>query len=76
MPPFRISVTNENFQTTNDHDFASLAAAIDHAIRGALNIGTDEIVGGKSYFGAEVTVKQDGAEGARFVVSAGVSALR
>jgi len=54
MPTFRISVLNETFSARDEHELATATAARNEAIRGALAIGSDEVVKGKQFFGAEV----------------------
>ena len=75
MPTFRISVINAEFVVRNEHHCATIEAAREEAIRGALQIGTDEIIGGKGFFGAEVVVEDDGQIIDRFVVAIGSSPL-
>ena len=76
MPVYRISVINESFTASNEYELASVAAAQSYAVKGALNIGTDEIVAGKSFFGAEVKIETDGEPVVRFMVSVGASPLQ
>jgi hypothetical protein len=75
MPTFKISVTNESFAATDQHDVASLDTATAEAIRAALQIGTDEVVAGKQFFAAEVKVEAANEVVRRFVVSLGASRL-
>lgn len=76
MPTFRISVINQTFRSSNEHDLPTLDAARKHGIRAALAIGTDEVADGHPFFGAEVRV-EDGEEMlGRFVVSVGASPLQ
>ncbi len=76
MPPFRITVVNENVTASDEHDLATADAAQREAIRAALQIGTEEIINGKPFFGAEVKVENDSQVVERFVVSIGVSPLQ
>ena len=76
MPVFRISVINESFTASHEYELASVEAAESHAVKGALGIGTDEIIAGKSFFGAEIRIETDGELVGRFVVSAGASPLQ
>lgn len=75
MPTFTISIVNETFAESNDHDITSIDTAKASALRGALEIGVDEIVAGKQFFGAEVKVETANQSIARFVVSVGASPL-
>jgi hypothetical protein len=76
MPPFRISVINHNFASSDEYDLPSSEVAEREAIKSALQIGTDEVIKGKPFFGAEAKVEHDGQLVGRFVVSIGVSPLR
>ncbi len=76
MPPFRIIVINESTSAADDHDLSSAEQAQREAIKAALQIGTDEIMNGKPFFGAEAKVEHDGEVLKRFVVSIGVSPLQ
>ena len=76
MPTFSISVINAEFSVRNEHNLATFAASREEAIRGAPQIGTDEIIGGKGFFGAEVVVEADSQIVDRFVVAIGSSPLR
>lgn len=76
MPSFRITVTNENFHASNNIDLPSLEAARRNGIKSALEIGTDEILDGKAFFGAEIKVENGGKVLGRFIVSIGASALK
>lgn len=76
MPTFRITVTNQTFQASNDHDLPSLADATRQGIKAALEIGTDEVTNGKSFFGAEVHVEEGEKSLGRFVVSVGMSPIQ
>jgi hypothetical protein len=76
MPTFRITVTNQTFQASNDHDLPSLADTTRQGIKAALEIGTDEVTNGKSFFGAEVHVEEGEESLGRFVVSVGMSPIQ
>ena len=75
MPSFQISIVNETFTSSNNHDGLSLDDATAQAIKGALQIGSDEVVRGKQFFAAEVTVKSANEMVGRFIVSVGASPL-
>ena len=76
MPTFRITVINEKFSATDDHELASRDEAHRHGVKGALAIGADEIWNGKRFFGAEVKIEEGGEVVGRFVVSIGSSPLQ
>lgn len=75
MPTFKISVVNETFASSNDHEVPSLDSARAQALQAALRIGSDEIVAGKQFFAAEVKVEAANEVVCRFVVSVGASQL-
>ncbi len=75
MSVFRISVVNETFRASDEHELATASEARMEALKGALAIGSDEVTNGKQFFGAEVTVEKDGELVERFVVSVGASPI-
>lgn len=76
MPTFRISVVNQTFRASNDHELASFEHARKHGIGAALAIGAEEVTGGEPYFAAEVLVENGQKLLGRFVVSVGSSPLQ
>jgi hypothetical protein len=75
MPTFQISIVNESFASSNDHEVHSLDAASEQALSAALRIGSDEVIGGNKFFAAEVKVETANEVVRRFVVSIGTTAL-
>ena len=71
----QIHVVNSDFESCNDLDARDFKEAKRHALRAALDIGTDEVCKGSRIFGAEVRVEMDG-ESQRFLVSMGQSLLK
>jgi hypothetical protein len=76
MPTFRIRITNKDFECCGDANAHSPEAARSEALRAALQIGSDEICGGKSFFGAEVTIENEKEPAERLVIAIGASPLR
>lgn len=74
MPKFVITVVNDEFIAENDEEHAAAEDARDQALKGALELGVEQILSGKSFFGAEVIVS-DGNSRQRFLVSVGASPL-
>ena len=74
MPTFRIRLTNKDFAASEELEAPTPEAARTNALRGALQIGTDEICAGKMFFGAEVCIECDG-ETERLLVAIGASPL-
>jgi hypothetical protein len=75
MPTFQISVTNDDFRSINQHDCPDAEAARKMALRGALHIGVEQVVGGKEFFGAEISIEHDRKSVGRFMISIGSSSL-
>jgi hypothetical protein len=76
MPTFRVTVLNETFESCNQHEASTVSDAYQRAIKGALEIGIEEISKGKSFFGAEVKVESGDVLVGRYVVSVGASPLQ
>ena len=76
MPTYRIKVVNRDFTSNEDIDALTPEAARADALRGALNIGIDEICGGKMFFGAEITIQVDDGAPERLMVAIGSSPLQ
>jgi hypothetical protein len=76
MPTFRITVLNRDFSVSSDSELPGPDEALEQALKGALQIGTDEVRGGKHFFGAEVTVECDGETVERLMVAIGATPLK
>ena len=76
MPRYRISVINKDFASTNAVEFSNIEDARSQAMKGALEIGSDEVAGGKPFFGAEITIEQDDMVIDRIMVSIGQTPLK
>ena len=76
MPLYRIHIVNRDFRESNESEHPDDASALKGAIRGALAIGTDEVCGGKPFFGADVTVAIDGEIIERRMVAIGSTSLQ
>ena len=75
VPTFRITVTNSEFDTTIEQDLADLSAAKAEALKGVLDLGSEQVAAGTPFFAAEVTICGE-SDTARFVVALGVSELQ
>ena len=75
MPKYLVRVVNDEFRAENEEEHPDAAAAAEQAIRGALEVGVEQILLGKRFFGAEVTIA-DGNSRERFVVSMGASPIK
>ena len=76
MPAYHVSIVNKDFSASEDIEASTPAAARSEALRGALNIGTDEVCGGKMFFGAEISIRGDGGTTERLMVAIGASPLQ
>lgn len=76
VPAYRITIVNKDFSASEDVDASSTDAARTEALRGALNIGTDEICEGKMFFGAEISIQGNGGAPERLMVAIGTTPLR
>jgi len=74
MRSFEVTVVNEEFRSSYEQEWADEHSAKRQALKGALEIGSEQIVAGKPFFAAEVTVR-DGKTSERFIVSLGASRL-
>jgi hypothetical protein len=75
MATYRITITNSEFDTTIEQDLADLSAAKAEALKGVLDVASEQVVEGTAFFAAEVTVS-GGNERSRFIVALGVSELQ
>jgi hypothetical protein len=76
MQRFKISVVNESFATSEDHEAKSVETARSRALQAALQIGVDEVLRGKNFFAAEVKVEAADEVVTRLVVSVGASPIQ
>jgi hypothetical protein len=76
VPTFRINVVNQHFRSSSEQELANAEAANTAAIKGALQIGTDEVCLDRPFFGAEVSIEHEGQRVGRYIVSVGVSSLK
>ena len=77
MATYRIGVVNQHFSATDERESDDLAAVCRNAVKGAIAIAADEVSSGdEQFFAAEVTIENDGARVARYLVSVGASPLQ
>lgn len=76
MPVYRIRVVNKDFRASNDVEHPDHKMALKAALKGAFQIGTDEVCGGKPFFGAEITIALDGDVLERRMVAIGATPLQ
>jgi hypothetical protein len=75
MPKYLVRVTNDEFRVEAEEEHPDAAAAAKEAIKGALEVGVEQVLLGKPFFGAEVSVA-DGDNHERFVVAVGATPLK
>jgi hypothetical protein len=76
MATYQVSVVNEHFSSSNEHDCEDVVAAWKNAISGALAIAAEQVSNGNPFFGAEVTLKEGQKRIGRYVISVGASPLK
>jgi hypothetical protein len=76
MPKFRIRIVNSAFSAEEEQEVPDFEAAKREGLKGALNIGVDQVLKGEPFFGAEVSVDSEGDQRVRFLVSVGASPLQ
>jgi hypothetical protein len=76
MPTYRITIVNRDFSATEDIEAVDANAARSEALKGALNIGTEEICEGKMFLGAEISVQGDGKQADRLMLAIGTTPLQ
>ena len=67
---------NSEFHASEEHELDSLEDAQKEGIRAALAMGAEEVNQGKTFFGAEVRILEDGDTVSRAMVSVGASPLQ
>jgi hypothetical protein len=76
VPTFRICIVNSDFRDCEDTHQPDAQAARKQALKGALQIGSDEIANGSAFFGAEISVACEGEVLERLMIAIGASTLR
>ena len=75
MPTYLISIVNDEFTVRDEEEHPDADAAVEQAIKGTLALGSEAVLAGKMFFGAEVVVS-DGSKHQRFMVAVGVTTLQ
>ena len=76
MPTYRISIINEHFSQSAEQEASDVVEAWQKAIRGAIDIASDQVSHGNPFFGAEVTLEEGNKQVGRYVVSVGATPLK
>ena len=76
MPKYRITVVNEHFSSSEDHEAPDVVKAWQTAIGSAVAIAADQVSHGNPFFGAEVTLDEGNKRIGRYVVSVGATPLK
>jgi hypothetical protein len=76
MPRYCIRVVNRDFETSSDHELSTMDAAKSEGLKGALQIGIQEICEGKMFFAAEIRVENEHEPSQRMMVAVGASPLQ
>lgn len=75
MPIYRMHMINEHFEASDEFEAPDAEAAHQAALKGALDIGVDEVTKGKKLFAAQVSVEGDDQPPRRFIATVGTSPL-
>jgi hypothetical protein len=75
MPAFQITVVNDQFTSTIAEELSDVKEARVSALKGALEMGIEQILAGKPLFGAHVTVSDSDVR-QEFIVSIAMSPLK
>lgn len=76
MPSYCITIINEHFSQSGEHQADDDIAAWKEAISSAINIAGDQVSHGNPFFGAEVVLTQGDEQLGRYVVSVGATPLK
>lgn len=76
MTTYKISVVNEHFSSSNEHQSKDVVSAWQQAIHGALAIAAEQVSHGNPFFGAEVTLHEGETRIGRYIISVGASPLK
>jgi hypothetical protein len=76
VPTFRICIVNSDFRDCEETHQPDAEAARKQALKGALQIGAEEIAGGSAFFGAEVSIAYEGEVLERMMIAIGASTLK
>lgn len=76
MSVYQINVINKEFDASETVDAASPSDAKTQAMKGALEIGVDEVLKGVPFFGAEIRISEGDTTIERMMVAVGVTPLR
>jgi hypothetical protein len=76
MPTYHIRIINSDFKAEEHRDCSDLEGARKHALKGALEIGSELALNGHALFGAEVRIDQEEQTLARFLVTVASSPLQ
>ena len=75
VPTFQLRVADSEFTCCEDIDVADVQAAESQGVVAALGIGAEHILKGGAFFGAIVSVEENGGVKARMVVAIGSAKL-
>lgn len=76
MATYHVTVVNEHYVSSNEHQCNDVADAWRHAIKSAVQIASEEVSHGNPLFAAEVVLDEGKKRIGRYVISVGVSPLK
>jgi hypothetical protein len=75
MATYQVTIVNEHFSDTGEHEAADDRSAWKTAMASAIAIAGDQVAHGNPFFGAEVTLEEGDRKVGRYVVAVGATPL-
>ena len=76
MATYHVTIVNEHYSSSNEHECDNVPNAWKQAIKGALEIASEEVSHGNPLFAAEVVLDEGQNRIGRYVISVGASPLK
>jgi len=76
MPTYNLSIINEHFSQSAEHEAPDAIQAWQKAIAAAIDIAKDQVSHGNPFCGAEVRLEEGNRLIGRYVVSVGATPLK
>ncbi len=76
MANYTVTIVNEHFTSSGEHEAADDIQIWKQAISSAITVAAEQVSHGNPFFGAEVTVTKGKEQIGRYVVSVGATPLK
>ena len=76
MPGYTVTIVNEHFSQTGEHEASDNIQVWKSAIASAITIAAEQVSHGNPFFGAEVTIAQGDEQIGRYLVAVGATPLK